>query len=216
MATTQLVLLGVPAFVNSVTSSTACTFTIDELIYDAASAIAVDLAKNTSLPPSQWALGVDVDKQTTGGWTTIGPTFNSGNHVGAVYLADRLVQKYKAVLASWPPSPDALYQYQAVLRADASSDVSRFHGFKVQVTSAAVGNLIKVVGIPAGMSVAVGAGSWIDLGDVVSYDPKANGFTTIDVTSPVGTVGGLFINQIVMDEPGFPPTIPKIPRALGW
>jgi hypothetical protein len=216
MATTQLVLLGVPAFVNSVTSATACSFTLDELVYDAASSITVDLAKNTSLPPSQWALGVDVDKQTTGGWTTIGPTFSSGNHVGAVYLADRLVLKFKTVLATWPPAPDALYQYQAVLRADASSDVSRFHGFKVQVTGAAVGNLIRVVGIPTGMSAAVGTGSWIDLGDVASYDPKTNGFTTIDATSPVGTIGALFASMIAMDEPGFPPSIPKIPRTLGW
>jgi len=208
------VLLGVPAFVNSVTSSTACTFTLDELVYDAASSIAVDLAKNTSLPPSQWATGVDVDKQTTGGWTTIGPTFNSGSHVGAVYLADRLVQKYKTVLASWPPAPDAAYQYQAVLRGD-TSETARFHGCKVQVITAAVGTLIKVATIPVGMSTPVGAGTWIDLADTTLWDPKSNGFTTIDATSPVGTVGAVFV-AVVATDPGFPPTIPKLPRALGW
>jgi hypothetical protein len=215
MATTQLVLLGVPAFVNSITSATACTFTLDELVYDAANSIAVDLARNTSLPPSQWATGVDVDKQTTGGWTTIGPTFNLGTHVGAVYLADPLVQKYKAVLASWPPSPDSVYQYQAVLRGDASGEVARFHGCKVQVMTATVGTLIKVAAIPVGMSASVGTGTWIDFADTTSWDPKSNGFTTIDATSPVGTVGALFVNVIAMD-PGFPPSVPKVPRILGW
>ena len=215
MATTQLVLLGVPAFVNSITSATACTFTLDELIYDAASSIAVDLANNTSLPPSQWATGVDVDKQTTGGWTTIGPTFGLGNHVGAVYLADRLVAKYKVVLASWPPAPDAVYQYQAVLRGNADVETARFHGCKVQVINAAVGSLINVATIPVGMSTPVGTGTWIDLADTALWDPKSNGFTTIDATSPVGTVGALFV-AVVATEPGFPPGIPKLPRSLGW
>ncbi|MEO8845250.1 MAG: hypothetical protein ABI591_02005 [Kofleriaceae bacterium] len=208
-------LLGVPAFVNSVTSGTACTFTLDELVYDAAGAITVDLAKNTSLPPNLWATGVDVDKQTNGGWTTIGPKFNSGNHVGAAYVTPAILQRYKGVLASWPPAPDAVYQYQAVLRGDTSGETARFHGCKVEVISAAVGSLIKVATIPVGMSTPVGNGTWIDLADASLWDPKSNGFTTIDATSPVGSVGAVFVSVIAM-EPGFPASIPKIPRGLGW
>jgi hypothetical protein len=215
MATTQLVLLGVPAFVNSITSATACTFTLDEHVYDETRAISVDLARNTSLPVSQWATGVDVDKQTTGGWTTIGPAFNLGNHVGAAYLAPSIVQHFKQQLANWPPPPDAVYQYQAVLRGDASGETARFHGCKVQVISAAVGTLIKVATIPVGMSTPVGTGTWIDLTETALWDPKSNGFTTIDATSPVGTVGAVFV-AVVAEEPGFPPSIPKLPRSLGW
>lgn len=215
MATTQLVLLGVPAFVNSITGVTACTFTLDELVYAEDQAIAVDLAKNTSLPPSQWATGVDVDKQTTGGWTTIGPVFNLGNHVGAVYLAPSIVQRYTTVLATWPPAPDAIYQYQAVLRGDASGETTRLHGCKVQVISAAVGTLIKLATIPVGMSTPVGTGTWIDLADPTLWDPKSNGFTTIDATSPVGAIGAIFVAVVAM-EPGFPPSVPKLPRIFGW
>ena len=55
MATTQLLLTGVPAFVANVTSSTVVQFTIDENDFDPAHLIQVDLANNTSLPPAQWA-----------------------------------------------------------------------------------------------------------------------------------------------------------------
>jgi hypothetical protein len=213
MASTQLVLLGVPAFVGSVTGSTTIGFTIDEATYGAASSISVDLAKNTSLPPAQWAT-VDVDKQTTGGYTTIGPTFNNGQYVGAVYLADRLVQTYKTQLAAWPAPPDVRYQYQAVLRADDAGNVTRYHGFKVQVMTAAAGSLIEVQSIPVGSTAPVGIGQWIDLADAGYSDPKANGFTTIDATSPVGTVGALFLTEAAMD-PDWPPVGPKIPRFLG-
>jgi len=213
MASTQLVLLGVPAFVGSVTGPTTIAFTIDEAIYGPPNLISVDLAKNTSLPPAQWAT-VDVDKQTTGGYTTIGPTFNNGQYVGAVYLADRLVTTYKTQLAAWPPPPDARYQYQALLRADEIGNVTRYHGFKVQVASAAVGSLIEVLAIPVGSTAPVGIGAWIDLSDAGYSDPKANGFTTIDATSPVGTVGALFLSAAAM-EPDWPPGIPKIPHFLG-
>jgi hypothetical protein len=214
MATTQLVLLGVPAYVVSVTSATACGFVIDELTYATANVIDVDLAKNTTLPPAQWAAGVDVDQQTGDGLTTIGPTFNAGPHVGAVYLADRLVQKYKSVLASWPPSPDATYQYQAVLRGDDGGDVERFHGFKVSVVSAAQGSLVQIAYIVPGQSAPSGTTRWIDLANTGAYDPKSNGFTTIDATSPVGTIGALFVSSAVLAE--IDPTYPKLPRVLGW
>ena len=214
MATTQLVLLGVPAYVVSVTGATTVGFVIDELTYASANVINVDLAKNTTLPPAQWATGVDVDQQTGDGLTTIGPTFNAGPYVGAVYLADRLVQKYKAALANWPPAPDAIYQYQEVVRADGSGDIERFHGFKVSVVSAAQGTLIQVAYIVTGQSAPTGATRWIDLANTGAYDPKSNGFTTIDATSPVGTVGALFVSSEVIAATD--PTWPKIPRVLGW
>jgi hypothetical protein len=217
MATTQLVLLGVPAFVNSVTSSTACSFTIDELVYDTASSIAVDLANNTTLPPAQWAT-VDVDSVTSG-WTTIGPTFNSGAHVGGVYLADRLVKKYAALLAGYPGVPDEIYQHQAVLRANDVGVVTRYHGFKVVIVTAGVGSIVRVAFIRAGTSIPATLGPdipmrWLDLADASVSDPKSNGFTTIDGTSPVGTVGALFLTAPTITNQAIP--MEKYPRGLAW
>ncbi len=210
MAATQLVLLGVPAFVGQVTGETTVGFFIDEHVYDPAQLINVDLAKNTSLPPDRWATDVDVDIATTGGWTTIGPTFNAGPHVGGVYLSERLAAKYKALLADWPPSPDAIYQYQGVLRADDAGNVTRYHGFKVQILSKSVGTLIHVAILETGESqpTATSHRRWIDTADPGIVDPKANGLTTIDPASPVGTVGAMFA-QIKPLENGQEPKLPK-------
>ncbi|MFT3698296.1 MAG: hypothetical protein QM831_34455 [Kofleriaceae bacterium] len=216
MAATSLVLLGVPAFVGQVTGQTTIGFFTDETTYDPALLINVDLAKNTSLPPAQWATGVDCDIATTGGWTTIGPTFNAGPHVGGVWLADRLVQKYANVLASWPPSPDARYQYQGILRADDAGNVTRYLGFKVQVLTKSSGTLVHVAFISPGQSAPTPSSPtrWIDTADPQSSDARANGFTTIDPTSPVGTVGALFATKaVVADGPGWPP---KVPIGFGY
>lgn len=212
---TQLVLLGVPAFVSQVTGPTTVGFFIDENQFDPAQLINVDLAKNTSLPASKWATEVDCDIATTGGWTTIGPTFNAGPHVGAVYLSQRLVDKYKAQLANWPPSPDAIYQYQGILRADDAGNVTRYLGTKVQVIGKSQGTLIHVAFITPGQSTPGPdpATRWVDTGDLLQVDAKSNGFTTIDANSPVGTVGSLFTTEAVARPLVYPP---KIPVSLGW
>ena len=103
MAVTQLVLTGMPAFVGAVRGPTKVGFFIDENEFDPKKLIDVDLDKNpATVAPASWATGVDVDYQTTGGWTTIGPSFNGGAYVGGVYLAQRLVTQYASVLANWP------------------------------------------------------------------------------------------------------------------
>jgi hypothetical protein len=216
MAVTQLVLTGVPAYVGVVTGSTTVRFFIDDNDFDPAHLIDVDLAKDTSLPPASWATAVDVDQQTTGGLTTIGPKFHrDGRHAGAVYLAERLVTARAAALASWPPPPDARYQYQAVLR-DVDGTTTRYHGFKVQVLSPAVGSIAHLAVIRTGASSpAVGDHvRWIDLADPETCDPIANGFTTIDATSTVGTVGALFLTSTAIGVQAM--DHPKVPRSLGW
>ena len=92
-------------------------------------------------------------------------TFNSGNHVGAVYLADRLVQKYKMALASWPPAPDALLSVpsRAASRClERCLAVPRLQGSSHECRGRQLDQ--RSSGSPAGMSIAAGAGSWIDLG----------------------------------------------------
>lgn len=223
MATTQLVLLGVPAFVGSVTSSTSVAFTLDEGVYGTSQSIAVDLANNTTLPPAQWATDVDVDSMTatSGGWTTIGPTFNSGTYIGGVYLADRLVQKYASLLVGYPAAPDAIYQHQAVLRANGGGVVTRYHGFKVLILKPGVGSIVHVAFIRAGSptpSVATLAADvptrCIDLADASICDPKVNGFTTIDGSSPAGTVGALFMTSSAISNQVLP--MSKYPYGLAW
>lgn len=217
MPAVQLVLTGVPAFVGTVLGQTRVKFFIDENEFDPTKVIEVDLAKNpTAVPPAQWATGVDVDQQTTGGWTTIGPRFHAGPYVGAAYLSQRLVTQYASLLASWPPAPDEIYQYQAVLRSD-NGNVTRYHGFKVRVVSPANGSQAHVAFIRVGTTAPAGgraSARWIDLSDPDVCDPASNGFTTITSTSTVGTVGALFLRSEVMaaDAPGNP----KIPKYLGW
>jgi hypothetical protein len=215
MAVTQLVLTGVPAFVGVVLGPTTLRFFIDETDFAPANLIEVDLAKNTTLPPASWATGVDVDHQTTGGLTTIGPAFHAGTHVGAVYLAERVVTARAPALASWPPAPDAIYQYQAVLRGD-NGNITRYHGFKVQVLSPAVGSLAHLAFIRTGTPAPEPNGPvrWIDLADASVCDPRSNGFTTIDAASAVGTVGALFLTSRAIGVQAM--DLPKFPRGYGW
>ncbi len=215
MAVTQLVLTGVPSFVGVVDGATTVQFFIDQQDFDPAHLIPVDLAKNPSLPPAQWATGVDVDTTTDGGYTTIGPRFHNGAHVGAVYLADRLYAKYGAALASWPPAGDELYQYRAVLRAAGDGTVTRFHGFKVSVRASQAPALALLEFIPTGGSPGAPTNPmrWIDLNDPTVVDPAANGFTQVTPTTPVGTVGSLFITAAAMQNQGM--SSPKVPKFYG-
>lgn len=217
MAVIQLVMTGVPAFVGTVLGRTKVKFFIDETEFDPRKQIEVDLAKNTKdVPAAQWATDVDVDKQTDGGWTTIGPRFHAGPYVGAAYLSERLVNQYAPVLASWPPTPDAIYQYQAILRSD-NGTLTRFHGFKVVVVTAARGNHAHLAFIRVGETAPVGgraAARWIDLSDSDVSDPASNGFTTITAASTPGTVGALFLRSEVMAAGA--PHNPKVPRGEGW
>lgn len=215
MAVTQLVLTGVPAFVGSVRGPTTVGFWIDENEFDPKNLIEVDLAKNTAaVAAAQWVNEVECDHQTTGGLTTIGPRFHAGPHVGGVYLAERMVQRYASALASWPPTPDDTYQYQLVIRND-GVNVVRYHGFKVRVMSPVVGSLIHVAFVRVGEQAPgpMAARRWIDLADPGTCDPKSNGFTTIDPASPVGTVGAVFLTPEVIAFDG--PNWPKIPPYLG-
>lgn len=217
MAVTQLVMIGVPAFVGLTSGPTTVKFFIDENQFTAANSIGVDLSKTPDvIPPAQWATTVDVDMQTTGGFTTIGPTFHNGNHIGAAYIAQRIANQYQAVLAAWPPAPDALYQYTAVLRDDGSGGQTRYHGFKVQVVSAARGTLIQLALIRTGQAAPQPGGPvrWIDLSDPSTVDPASNGFTTITPTSAVGTVGALFVTQAGMQAQAL--DRPKHPPSQGW
>lgn len=214
MPAVQLVLTGVPAFVYVVRGATTVRFSIDENVFDPNRMVDVDLAKNTSLPAASWATGVDVDLQTAGGFTTVGPRFPRGVHNGGVYLAQRLVTQYSALLASWPPAPDALYQYQAVLRSD-NGNITRYHGFKVRKRGAAQGTLVHLAFYRAGDATPGSLGSdWIDLADPDISDPQANGFTTITPASPAGTDGALFLTSSAMAALAKPP--PKWPPSQGW
>jgi len=213
MSGTQLVLTGVPAFVGDVRGATTVRFFIDENDFDPNHLIEVDLAKHPqAVQASAWGQGVDCDYQTAGGLTTIGPRFNAGAHVGAVYLADRLVTQYASVLASWPPAPDARYQYQLVIRSH--NNHARYHGFKVRVVSPAVGTLAHVAIFRAGEPTPSGEPRWLDLADQDWCDAHANGFTTIEPSSPVGTVGALFLSSRVIPLEG--PNYPKVPPSFGW
>jgi hypothetical protein len=215
MAATNLLLTGIDAFVAQVISPTKVRFSINENDFAANHLIEVDLAKNPqTVQPGSWATDVDCDFQTTGGYTTIGPTFHSGAHVGGVYLAQRLVTQYASVLSGWPGPPDEIYQYQALLRSD-NGTVTRFHGFKVRVLGASVGTLAHVAFIRAGTpSASAGRPRWIDLADATTYDPQANGFTTIGPASAAGTVGTLFVSSAKLRDGG--DDIPKYPRTFGW
>jgi hypothetical protein len=214
MAANQLLLTGVPAFVGQVLGPTRVKFSLDENEFDPANMIEVDLAKNTSAgQPSAWGTNVDVDHQTVGGLTTIGPRFHAGPHVGGVYLSERLVAQYAAVLASWPPAPDAIYQYQLLLRAT-NGGIKRYHGFKAHVLSAGVGSLVHVGFVRIGTAAPQLPGRWIDLADPAVCDPPANGFTTIAPSTPAGSVGAVFLSSDVIALDG--PNYPKYPKYMGW
>lgn len=210
----EILLTGVPAFVCAVKGPTTVGFVIDENLFDPTKVIEVDLAKNpNTVPPGQWDTDVDVDYQTTGGWTTIGPRFHGGIHVGGAYLAPRLAKRYASALAGWPPPGDALYQYQAVLREE-NGVIARYHGFKVRVMSPGRGTLAHLGFIRPGTRVPSLGVNWVDLADPTMCDPAAHGFTTITPQTPVGSEGALFLTSggmTAMSKPG-----PKYPPGDGW
>ncbi len=214
MAANQLLFTGVPAFVGEVLGPTKVRFFVDENVFDPKQRIEVDLAKNPlAVQPAAWGTEVDVDSQTTGGYTTIGPAFHRGPHVGLAYLSERLVTRYATLLASWPPAPDTKYQFQALVR-ESNGAIARYHGFKAEVVSAAVGSLVQVAFVRPGTKIADRPGRWIDLADPTICDAPANGFTTISSSSAVGSVGAVFLSAeaIALDGPRYG----KYPRYLGW
>ncbi len=215
MPANQLLLTGVPAFVGQVLGPTRVKFFLDENEFDLRKSIEVDLAKNTdAIPAARWGTDVEVDHQMIGGLTTIGPRFPRGRHEGGVYLSERLYTQYAPQLSGWPKAPDAIYQFQAVLRENGGV-VTRYHGFKVRVLRAAVGSLVHLAFIPAGASApaATSPVHWIDLSDPAISDPRANGFTTIDTTSSAGTEGALFLTSSAYATLINPP---KYPPGQGW
>lgn len=211
----QLVMYGVPAYVSQTSGATQSQFYIDPTDYNPADLIAIDQARDSSVAPSSWATGVDVDVNTTAGYTTIGPTWNAGNHTGCAYISQAIWNAFPAGRAAWPPSPDALYQYTCVLRSPDGSTVTRYHGFKVQILSASFGTLAHVGFIPTG-NASLPAGyrsAWVDLADASMCDPSTNGFTTITTSSATNTKGALFLTaagMVSMSMAG-----PKIPKGLG-
>lgn len=214
MAVTQLLLTGVPAFVSRVIGPTTVRFAIEENEYDPNKSIEVNLANNTlAIQAAMWSQAVDCDHQTTGGLTTIGPTFHAGMHVGGVYLAERLVTQHANVLASWPPPPDSLYQYQLVARST-NGQIARYHGFKVRVVSPAVGSHVHVAFYRAGATAPSGPPQWIDLADADACDPASNGFTKLTASASVGTEAALFLSARIIMYDG--PNYPKYPKYLGW
>lgn len=210
----ELLLTGVPAFVGQVLSPTRVKFFVKEDEFDLGRSIEVDLHKNPrNVAPAAWAKDVECDHPFDGGRTTIGPKFHDdAKHVGCVYLSERLIAQHAKLLAGWPEHPEAIYQYQLVLREGAP--VQRFHGFKVRVVSPAVGSLVGVEFFRAGVSTPFGVPRWIDLANPDVCDPPANRFTTITPSSPVGTEGALFMSSRVITTDA--PSHPKIPRAQGW
>jgi hypothetical protein len=213
MAVTQLLLTGVPAFVGSVVGQTKVRFSIDENDFDPNRLIEIDLAKNPQkVQPAAWAQDVDCDHQTAGGLTTIGPTFHAGPHCGAVYLSDRLVTQHAALLANWPPAPDARFQYQLLLRNN-NGQTARYHGFKAQVVNP-VGSLARVAFFRTGAAAPFAVPEWIDLSDPDVCDAASNGFTTITAASPIGTIGAVFLNSRITIRDV--PQNPKIPKNLAW
>jgi hypothetical protein len=190
------------------------SFHVDPNDFNPANVIDVDLAKNPAvIPPAQWATDVDVDYQTTGGFTTIGPRFYGGATVGGAYLAERLATAAAGVLADWPPKGDELYQFQAVLRSE-NGVITRYHGFKVRVMSPSSGTLAHLGFIRAGTSAPTLGVDWIDLADPTISDPAVNGFTTITPATARGQDGALFLTSTAMAAMAKPG--PKVPIWLGW
>jgi hypothetical protein len=213
----QLVMYGVDSYVSSVSGTYACQFWVSPTDFNPANLIGVDLAKNPStVAPSSWATGVDIDIATTGGYTTIGPTWNTGNHTGGAYISQAIWNAFPSGRGHWPPSPDALYQYTAVLRADDAANVTRYHGFKVKVIGAPFGTIVHVGFIPTGSAtLPVGATTrWIDLADAWTCDPPGGGFTTVAATSPINTIAALYLTSAGMTSQGI--AGPKYPHGTGW
>lgn len=213
----ELLLTGVPAFVGQVLAAKSLKFFAADNIFDPTKMIDVDLAKNPKLiAPANWGTDVVIDQhESEGGFTTIGPFFNGGRHIGGAYLSQSVYAANSSKLAGWPETYDALYQFQAVLREN-NGVITRYHGFKVRVIGAGVQTLAHLAFIPSG-SVDPVPGSpvhWVDLADATICDPRANGYTTIDASSPVGTEGALFLTTKGMTT--YLVGAPKVPPGYGW
>ena len=106
------------------------------------------------------------------------------------------------------------YQYQAVMRSDASGNITRYRGFKVKVVAQGSGNLMHLAFFRAGSPAPNLGRNWIDLADPDISDPASNGFTNITTASAASTIGALFLTQGAMSAMSKPN--PKFPQSTGW
>lgn len=209
MPLVQLVLLGVPAFVGEITGATKCKFWHTEADFDRGRLIEIDLSLTPDLDPTDWENRVEVDSSSNEGLTTIGPTFHKDSHKGAVYLASRLVTKYRnsGVLNDWPDPGDHDYQYQVAVRFETGT-TERYYGFKAQVLGQRQG--LTLLGFIGAGEATPSRTMWLDLADPSIVDPTTNMLTKLKPTTALNTIDAVFLprasaQNLLLEIPKLPP-----------
>jgi len=166
---TKVMFYGLPAWVGATHSSTICDWwRVDPstITWDRSLLYSVDL----SLTPSAAIAGrisvsqIDVDDFTgSGGRTTIGPLWPSGNTIGGCWVTDNYLAR--ATAKSRPGKASAVdvpgYEFMAMQYFDGEQNNRRFYGFHASVLQVQ-GNLslVEIWNPGTGNSGAPPAGTW--------------------------------------------------------
>jgi len=171
---------GLPAWIGAIQSPTICDWWSSDpsqIGWDRSQLRTVDLA----MTPSAAIAGrirvsqIEVDDYTgSGGRTTIGPLWPSGNTIGACWISDNYLNasSAKAKPGAHAAAPAVTHEYMTIQYFDGEQQNRRFHGFQANLLQVNGGlSLVQVWNPGTGTSGAPPAGSWwLDL--AAAADPN--------------------------------------------
>ena len=222
----RIVFQGVSAFVGRVDGEYRCGFWVHhphEVNYDPVLLLPVNLGRT----PSRAAAGaidwdqvvVDDHVSTTGGRTSIGPTWPGSPTVGAAYLSEAYISRLRADLrppAVPPGFEDEAYPYEfkTCVYSNSGRTTKRYYGFHGEIISE-VGNVAQVALYNAGSSrISQPRGVFpivLDKLDEVDANVDQGGMTVIGAGAGKPKSGAIFLSaaqrQVV------PLDFPKIPKS---
>lgn len=227
--------LGLGAYVGEITGETSCGFwPVNPIIidYDPNLLVPVDLSQTSARALAGRTVGIpwsDIQIDgiagiDSGGLTTIGPVFPSGNMIGGVYLEETYWSELSpAFKPQWPPTQEAYdYEYKTEIYHQGDEDPPgdprygvRYYGFHAEVHTNTHGNLsVKVYQGGKGKS----GGPTVEMPVANLASPTAcdnstaNGGLT-EITAVAGSVGAVFISLNVTAQLRL--FSPKLPVGLG-
>ena len=220
----RVVFYGFPSWIGSYTGSTTVAWwPVDPSTlvpaYDTSKQISNNLAMNPAAYNSSTiafsSISVD-DAPTTGGHTTIGPTFPGGTMTAGIFIESGFYSGLASPVkpprvANGTPAHD--YELTTVQYFGGVQSNRRFYGFYVEIqATAGASALCKIWNAGTGTSGGSGAGTyWFNL----STQAMAieHGFTAVGVGASDPRTGALFLDSAAVA--GVTLSYPKLPTSLG-
>ncbi len=192
----KTIFVGFGAYVGRIINRTTCEVWTDdptENDFAADSLIRVDLGKNVNAAMSgaiDWSEVEVEDHVNSGGMTSIGPVWPEGESIGALYLAEPLLERLP-VRPRLPEMDGAPYELQSVVYHAGTTDPRagrRYRGFHAKVLQRrATRALVHIYQAGSSRSMPPITRQWLDLGSVEVCDVGPSSLSAI-VSADEGAV----------------------------